>query len=133
MAADIAIKGTADIEVIKHRIYEVRGMQVMLDRDLAELYGVETKVLNQAVKRNIERFPEDFMFQLNRKDVFFLKSQQTTVKECNVDLRSQFVTLYRQTEDPHPMLKNTTRRYNAFRKIQRKNIARGNRVRQVVY
>ncbi len=92
MAADIAIKETADIEVIKHRIYEVRGMQVMLDRDLAELYGVETKVLNQAVKRNIERFPEDFMFKLNRKDVFFLKSQQITVNEHNVDLRSQFVT-----------------------------------------
>ncbi len=92
MAADIAIKETADIEVIKHRIYEVRGMQVMLDRDLAELYGVETKVLNQAVKRNIERFPEDFMFKLNRKDVFFLKSQQITVNEHNVDLRSQIVT-----------------------------------------
>ena len=92
MAADIAIKGPADIEVIKHRIYEVRGMQIMLDRDLAELYGVETKVLNQAVKRNIERFPEDFMFKLNRKDVFFLKSQQITVNEHNVDLRSQIVT-----------------------------------------
>ena len=92
MAADIAIKGPADIEVIKHRIYEVRGMQIMLDRDLAELYGVETKVLNLAVKRNIERFPEDFMFKLNRKDVFFLKSQQITVNEHNVDLRSQIVT-----------------------------------------
>ena len=90
MSMDIAIKG--DIEVIKHRIYEVRGMRVMLDRDLAELYGVETKVLNQAVKRNIERFPEDFMFQLDRKDVFFLKSQQITVNEYNADLRSQFVT-----------------------------------------
>ena len=89
---DIAIKGTTDIEVIKHRIYEVRGMRVMLDRDLAELYGVETKVLNQAVKRNIERFLEDFMFQLDRKDVFFLKSQQITVNEYNADLRSQIVT-----------------------------------------
>ncbi|MBP5527447.1 MAG: ORF6N domain-containing protein, partial [Bacteroidales bacterium] len=61
---DIAIKRPADIEVIKHRIYEVRGQRVMLDRDLAELYNVETKVLNQAVKRNIERFPEDFMFRM---------------------------------------------------------------------
>ena len=89
---EITTIGTSEVEVIKHRIYEVRGIRVMLDRDLAELYGVETKVLNQAVKRNIERFPEDFMFQLDRKDVFFLKSQQMTVNEYNVDLRSQIVT-----------------------------------------
>ena len=62
---------------IESLIYEIRGMKVMLDRDLAKLYGVETKVLNQAVKRNLKRFPEDFMFQL-------------TKEEC---LRSQFVTL----------------------------------------
>ena len=80
------------MELIKHRIYEVRGQRVMLDRDLAELYGVETKVLNQAVKRNIERFPEDFMFQLDRKDVFLLKSQQSTENKYNADLRSQIVT-----------------------------------------
>ena len=83
---------TSEVEAIKHHIYEVRGLRVMLDRDLAELYGVETKVLNQAVKRNIERFPEDFMFQLDRKDVFFLKSQQVSANEYNADLRSQFVT-----------------------------------------
>lgn len=92
MGNEVVIKGVNDIDVIKNRIYEVRGQRVMLDRDLAELYGVETKVLNQAVKRNIERFPEDFMFQLDRKDVFFLKSQQITVNEYNADLRSQFVT-----------------------------------------
>ena len=62
---------------IESLIHEIRGHKVMLDRDLAKLYGVETKVLNQAVKRNIKRFPEDFMFQL-------------TNEEC---LRSQFVTL----------------------------------------
>ena len=90
---DIVIKNKeSNVEVIKNRIYEVRGQRVMLDRDLAELYNVETKVLNQAVKRNIDRFPEDFMFQLDRKDVLFLKSQQTAVYEYNVDLRSQFVT-----------------------------------------
>ena len=104
MAADIAIKGTADIEVIKHRIYEVRGMQVMLDRDLAELYGVETKVLNQAVKRNIERFPEDFMFKLNKGEWVLLRSQIVTLKGSvlstdtkdidvvETNLRSQIVT-----------------------------------------
>ncbi|HOG43945.1 MAG TPA: ORF6N domain-containing protein, partial [bacterium] len=52
------------IDEIKRRIFTIRGMQVMLDSDLAELYGVETKHLNRAVKRNIERFPESFMFQL---------------------------------------------------------------------
>lgn len=92
MSNEVAIKGVNGIEVIKNRIYEVRGQRVMLDRDLAELYNVETKVLNQAVKRNIERFPEDFIFQLDRKDVFLLKSQQITVNEYNADLRSQIVT-----------------------------------------
>lgn len=52
------------LQVIQSKIYEIRGQKVMLDRDLAALYGVQTKVLNQAVKRNIDRFPEDFMFQL---------------------------------------------------------------------
>ena len=90
---------TSEVEAIKHHIYEVRGLRVMLDRDLAELYGVETKVLNQAVKRNIERFPEDFMFQLDRKDVFFLKSQQVSANEYNADLRSQFVTSSTENTD----------------------------------
>ena len=60
---------------------------------MAELYGAVTKVLNQTVKRNIERYPEDVMFQLDRKDVFLLKSQQESANEYNADLRSQFVTL----------------------------------------
>ena len=51
--------------IIKNCIYTIRGQKVMIDRDLAELYEVETKRLNEAVKRNIERFPSDFMFQLN--------------------------------------------------------------------
>ena len=54
-----------DIQIIKEKIYLIRGQKVMLDSDLAELYEVETKVLNQAVKRNSTRFPEDFMFQLS--------------------------------------------------------------------
>lgn len=60
---------------IESLIHVIRGQQVMLDSDLARLYGVETRVLNQAVKRNIERFPEDFMFQLTEKDSQNLKSQ----------------------------------------------------------
>ncbi len=56
-------------DTIINRIYMIRGMKVMLDRDLAEMYGVETRVLNQAVKRNMKRFPEDFMFQLTTNEM----------------------------------------------------------------
>ena len=63
---------------IKPMIRVIRGQQVMIDRDLALLYGTETRVLNQAVKRNIERFPDDFMFQLSKEDVEILKSQNVT-------------------------------------------------------
>ena len=58
---------------IETLIYEIRGQKVMLDKDLAKLYGVETKVLNQAVKRNINRFPEDFMFQITKDEYDGLK------------------------------------------------------------
>lgn len=64
-----------EIQVIQSKIYEIRGQRVMLDRDLAEMYGVETRVMNQAVKRNIERFPEDFMFQLTKGEFEIMKSQ----------------------------------------------------------
>lgn len=63
---------------IQKLIYEIRGHKVMLDSDLARLYEVETKVLNQAVKRNIERFPKDFMFQLTKEEFMNLKSQFVT-------------------------------------------------------
>ena len=57
-----------DIQTIQSKIYEIRGMKVMLDRDLAAMYGEETRRLNEQVKRNIERFPEDFMFSLNKTE-----------------------------------------------------------------
>jgi hypothetical protein len=63
---------------IHHKIYTLRGKQIMLDEDLAELYQVETKVFNQAVKRNSERFPEDFMFKLSEKEYENLRSQFVT-------------------------------------------------------
>jgi len=66
-------------ERIIQSIFFIRGQKVMLDNDLAILYGVETKVLNQAVKRNIERFPVDFMFQLTKKESEFLRSQFVTL------------------------------------------------------
>jgi phage regulator Rha-like protein len=65
---------------IINRIFYIRGRKVMFDRDLAELYGVETRVLNQAVKRNKERFPDDFMFQLNKQEIEVWKSQIVTSK-----------------------------------------------------
>lgn len=63
------MKELIPVEIIERKIYLIRGHKVMLDRDLAELYEVETRVLNQAVRRNIERFPEDFMISLSREEV----------------------------------------------------------------
>jgi hypothetical protein len=68
------------IQIIENKIFTIRGQQVMLDRDLAELYQVETKVLNQAVKRNLDIFPKDFMFQLTAEEWEFLRSQIVTLK-----------------------------------------------------
>ena len=65
-------------ERIEKSILLIRGQKVMLDWDLAELYEVETKVLNQAVRRNIERFPDDFMFQLTREEFDVLRSKIVT-------------------------------------------------------
>ena len=68
----------ADLQLIQSKIYEIRGQRVMLDFDLAQMYGTETKVLKQAVKRNIKRFPTDFMFELNKEEFEFLRSQFVT-------------------------------------------------------
>ncbi|MTK52290.1 ORF6N domain-containing protein [Paludibacter sp.] len=65
-------------QVIQNKIYTIRGQRVMLDRDLAEMYGVETKRLNEQIKRNIKRFPDDFMFQLKKEEFEILKSQFAT-------------------------------------------------------
>jgi hypothetical protein len=70
--------GVISTEAVAGRIYAIRGRKVMLDRDLAELYGVETRALNQAVKRNVKRFPDDFMFQLTRFELDNLMSQIVT-------------------------------------------------------
>ena len=64
-----------ELQLIQNKIYEVRGQKVMLDFDLAELHEVETRVLNQAVKRNLKRFPPDFMFQLNKTEWKTMLSQ----------------------------------------------------------
>lgn len=79
------------IQSIQNRIYEIRGERVMLDRDLANLYDVETKSLNLAVKRNIKRFPADFMFQLTKGEFDSLRLQSETLENVN-SLRFQFET-----------------------------------------
>lgn len=81
------------LENIENLIHVIRGKQVMLDVDLARLYGVETKRLNEQVKRNIERFPEDFMFQLTREEAESSRSQFATLNEDSELSRSQFATL----------------------------------------
>ena len=105
------------VEQIESLILSIRGKQVILDRDLARLYGVETKVLNQAVKRNIERFPEDFMFQLTKEEFENWKSQfvisnydedmsSQIATSSDEFLRSQFATI--ETEDDFLRSQNAT-------------------------
>jgi hypothetical protein len=89
---------------IESRIYTIRGIQVMIDSDLADLYRIEVKILNRAVKRNIERFPSEFMFQLTADENNSLRSQIVTLEKqrylrfqigtsnINESLRSQIVT-----------------------------------------
>lgn len=74
-------------EIIMHKIYLIRGQKVMLDRDLAELYAVETRVLKQAVKRNISRFPDDFMFEMNKEEFGIWRSQNVISKSDLTGLR----------------------------------------------
>lgn len=76
-----------NLQVIQSKIYEIRGQKVMLDRDLAEMYGVLTKALNQAVKRNSDRFPEDFMFQLTNEETQNWKSQIVTSNAIKMGVR----------------------------------------------
>lgn len=75
------------LEVIQSKIYDIRGQKVMIDRDLAEMYGVETRTLNQAVKRNVDRFPEDFMFQLTDEETQNWKSQIVITNSVKMGMR----------------------------------------------
>jgi len=83
------------IEKITGLIYLIRGKKVMLDRDLAQLYGVETKVFKQAVRRNIERFPEDFMFELSKSEFINWRSQFVTSSRDKMGLRYKPNGIYR--------------------------------------
>ena len=94
------ISGLITFDILKERIFIIRGKRVMIDRDLAELYEVETKKLNQAVKRNIERFPEDFMFQLTDEE------QNELVTNCDhlQNLKYSYQNAYAFTEHGVTML-----------------------------
>jgi len=94
------------IERIERKIHMIRGQKVMLDKDLSELYQVPTKVLNQAVKRNLERFPKDFMFQLNWAEAEHLRSQFVTLKNLGFDKRGHHLKFlpYAFTEQGVAML-----------------------------
>ena len=81
-----------DVNELKTKIYTIRDKQVMLDVDLADIYGYELKAMNQQVKRNIARFPEDFMFQLTREEVDLVKSQFAISPDNDDFVKSQFVT-----------------------------------------
>ena len=88
-------------EIIINKIYVIRGVKVMLDKDLAAMYEIETKRFNEAVKRNIERFPEDFMFQLTKEEYNSLRSQIAT---SNVGRGGQRYLPYAFTEQGVAML-----------------------------
>ncbi len=81
-----------ELQIIQNKIYEVRGHKVMLDYDLAELYEVPTKALNQAVKRNIRRFPSDFMFRLTPDEWDTMRSQFAAATGIENSMQSHFVT-----------------------------------------
>ena len=70
-----------ELQIIQNKIYELRGDRVMFDFDLAELYETETKRLKEAVRRNIDRFPADFMFELTRDEYNFLRTQSATLEK----------------------------------------------------
>ncbi|MGB6872549.1 MAG: ORF6N domain-containing protein [Dehalococcoidia bacterium] len=105
-------KSLIPVDRIEKAILLIRGQKVMLDADLAELYGVETRVLVQAVKRNLERFPEDFMFQLNKDDVDFLRSQIVTLKKGRGQ-HSKYLP-YAFTEQGVAMLSSVLRSWRAI-------------------
>jgi len=98
------------VERIERFIYVIRGQKVMLDNDLAELYGVETKVLNQAVKRNMARFPDDFMFRLNDKE----KEQVVTNCDHLKKLKFSPVQPFAFTEQGVAMLSSVLRSTRAI-------------------
>jgi hypothetical protein len=98
------------VEIIEQRIFLMRGEKVMIDRDLAQLYGVETKVLNQAVRRNKDRFPENFMFQLTKQE----RDEVVTICDHLADLKFSYQMPYAFTEQGVAMLSSVLRSKRAI-------------------
>jgi uncharacterized membrane protein YukC len=95
------------IQSVQNKIYLIRGQRVILDKDIAFLYETETKVLNQAVNRNIKRFPIDFMFQLTKEEVELLRLQKKHTNKMTPNLRSQIVTSSLESWGGNRYLPNT--------------------------
>ncbi|MBQ6084378.1 MAG: ORF6N domain-containing protein [Bacteroidales bacterium] len=106
------------LQEIEDRIFCIRGVQVMIDNDLADFYGVETKRLNEQVKRNIERFPERYMFQLTKEEqqyYYFSRSQIVTLKNVEGPLRSQFATLKNlKSQNATSSMRGKHSKYNSY-------------------
>ena len=92
MSKDKTDNSITAIEEIEEKIFLLRGKRVMLDHELAEIYQVETKTLNQAVKRNLKRFPADFMFQLSETEFAGMRSQNVTASKRNIRFRPYVFT-----------------------------------------
>ena len=101
-------KKTKELTIIHDKIHNIRNQKVMLDFDLAELYEVETKVLKQAVRRNIKRFPSDFMFELTREEYNSLRSQIVTLEENKRGKHSKYLP-FAFTEQGVSMLSSVLR------------------------
>lgn len=106
------------LQEIEDRILTIRGVQVMIDRDLAEIYKVETRIINQAVKRNSERFPERYMFQLTKEEqqyYYSLRSQFVILKNDDEPLRSQIATLKNlKSQNATSNMRGKHSKYNSY-------------------
>ena len=97
-----------ELQIIQNKIFEIRGMHVMLDFDLAEMYETETKRLKEAVRRNLNRFPPDFMFELNGEEYNFLRTQTATLEKPGRGKYSKYLP-YAFTEHGVTMLASVLR------------------------
>ena len=102
------------VETIENRIYLIRGQKVMLDKDLANLYGAKTKVLNQAVKRNLSRFPEDFMFSLTRSEILRMSQFVTSSSGKSNEKLKYYKNINVFTENGVAMLSSVLRSEKAI-------------------
>ena len=119
---------TISASKIESRIFTIRSLQVMLDRDLAELYGVETRTVNQAVKRNLERFPQSFMFQLNELEFGDNLKSQSVISSSHGGTRSHDRFLIIDGKDIYHLgasLKDLSKKWFAFSKIANEGLALG--------